>query len=287
MDTATVPKIEPLISAEEMKLTLLTRRLFALEAFLNELERVTRKKTFQIWNSIVWRMVLDSRDAFVIHLASWARGMYEKGGFLRQIQAHCLRDLRRNWKPGSNTLQDKWFHEYLAAGHEKSFARLFPDVSKPFPRPDDIEKLRNKFVSTFEEVTADRDGNRAHPFERGEPRKMLNLVELRAAVTQAERFLADVRLVTCCSSFSFHDMNETSAESAAEELVDAILVDHLSRRRGEPLPSKRDEYYDELHRVHDEAGHPEHFNDVVRRANPAFPGVEPDGPSARGLTPRR
>jgi hypothetical protein len=250
MTSRTPPDVEQLLSAEEMKLTLLTRRLFALEAFLAELERLTRGKPFRIWNSVTWMMLLDTRDAFVIHLASWARGMYKTGGLLRQLQAHGLRALRKK-RQDSGALEDRVeLRRYIEASRDEAFGRLFPEVDRPYATTADVEALRERFIDKVDELTADRDGNRAHPYEAGTQRKMMDLVALREAVTQAESLLADLRLVCCGSSFSFHDMNATSVDIAAAELVDAILLPPRARARGRWNSTERDEYYDQLHRSH-------------------------------------
>jgi hypothetical protein len=81
------------LSTIEHDLMQTARRLYALEAFVEELDRVTSKKPFRIWNDIVWMMLLDSRDMLVIHLASWTMHLVEAGGLFAQLKANHLLDL--------------------------------------------------------------------------------------------------------------------------------------------------------------------------------------------------
>src|SRR5688572_23370287 len=87
-----------LLARLDDELGFITQRLFVLEAFAIELDRVTRGKPFRIWGSAVWMMALDSRDAYVMHLASWVKAAYSKGGALGQLQAHHVRDFPRKWR---------------------------------------------------------------------------------------------------------------------------------------------------------------------------------------------
>ena len=58
-----------LVTAED-QLLFITRRLFVMEAFTADLDRVTRGKPFRIWYGTLWMMILDSRDGHVTHFAS-------------------------------------------------------------------------------------------------------------------------------------------------------------------------------------------------------------------------
>ena len=244
---------ERLLSAEEDKLIDLGRRLYIIEAFQAELHRVTRGKPFTIWNDVVWTMVLDCRDAFVTHFASWIRGMYEKGGFLRQIQAHHLKDLRRRWKAGTAVRPERWINELLSGNHSESFGRVFPEVKTTFPKPDDIEALRDRFITSFNPVVGDRDSNRAHVYEKTHAKnaKMLDLNELRIAMSQAEAFLNDLRLVGCGSTFGYRDMNIAPVDIVAKDLVDTILIGSEPRWSAVLGGRAPEDFYEERHRNHD------------------------------------
>lgn len=75
----------------ENQLLSLARRQFLLDSFLAEFERVSRLKESKFWGVSLYMMILDHRDAHVIHLGSWAKSVYEPGGLLRQIQGNHLR----------------------------------------------------------------------------------------------------------------------------------------------------------------------------------------------------
>jgi len=113
MDTDDKSVLEDMFRREENKIEAFSRRLYLIEAVQNEITTVTRRKRFKIWNDLVWMMVLDTRDAFVIHFASWLRGVTERGGLLRQIQARHVRLLRRKWK--SNRYSDRELPRSLLA----------------------------------------------------------------------------------------------------------------------------------------------------------------------------
>jgi len=152
MDTDDKSVLEDMFRREENKIEAFSRRLYLIEAVQNEITTVTRRKRFKIWNDLVWMMVLDTRDAFVIHFASWLRGVTERGGLLRQIQAHHVRRLRRKWK--SDRYSDhELLRSLLAHKHEETFARLFPEVTAAFPRPEDVERVRSDFHERFAPIT--------------------------------------------------------------------------------------------------------------------------------------
>ncbi len=246
-------ELERMLVVEENVLSGIGRRLGDVEAFQGELDRATKGKPFAIRNAVVWTMVIDWRDALVTHFASWIRGMYENGGFLRQIQAHHLRALRRKWRTGEETRPREWLHQLLAKNHFASFERLFPDVKTAFPKPNDVELVRSRFVEAFKSVVGDRDSNRAHPYEEEHAKnaKMLDLRELRQFVSQAEAFLGDFRLVSFHSSFGYPKPNRTDSQGVMSELVDLILLG-TERRRGAVLCGRsRDEYYHHRHAKHD------------------------------------
>jgi len=70
---------EEILCREEEKIEWFSRRLYLIEAVQNDLMSVICGKRFTICNDIIWMMVLDVRDIFVIHFASWVRGIFEQG----------------------------------------------------------------------------------------------------------------------------------------------------------------------------------------------------------------
>ena len=229
------------------------RRLRSLEAFQTELEFVTRRKTFLVRDEVVWTMVIDWRDALVTHFASWVRGMCEKGGFLGQIQAHCLKELKQKSKSDKGKRHKDWLEQLVAKSQTTSFQRLFPGVKATFPKPKDVESLRGRFIDAFTPVVDDRDSNRAHPHEdeHAKNAKMLDLNQLREFLSQAESFLNDIRLVACQSTFGYPGSGAKKGNSTMVELVDMIVLGNERRRKFVRGPRSRDEYYEHLHANHD------------------------------------
>jgi len=102
----------------EHDLMQVARRQYALEAFVSELDRATQAKPFRIWNDILWTMVLDTRDMLVIHLASWTKGIYGRGGLLGQVKAHHLADLPTGRPATARTDRDPHLRAYSAASDQ-------------------------------------------------------------------------------------------------------------------------------------------------------------------------
>lgn len=261
--------ITDLIEKLEDELGIITQRLFVLEAFAGEFNRTTRGKSFRIWGSAVWMMILDSRDAHVTHFASWLKSVYGKGGFFGQLTAHHPRAFPRKWRPRSSASHSPEFATILKKQHDESFARLFPDATTAFPSPDDVEKMRQRFVARIEQVVADRDSNRAHPYEEAgsvaSSTKLLEFSELRALTTFVEDWLNALRLLSTSSSFVHSDMNFQSPTELAEELVDSVLVGSRSRANLVMGGTDREVYYDDLHTRHAAIGSPDEplFNDYI------------------------
>lgn len=111
-------KLDDPLAVEEHALLTIKRRYYFLCAFETQLRRESRDKAFLIANDLVWLTLLDSRDMLVIHLASWAKGSYAKGGFLGRVQADHLRELRLDRSRLDSAEDGQHFRE--------AFSRLFP-----------------------------------------------------------------------------------------------------------------------------------------------------------------
>jgi hypothetical protein len=253
------------IEANESILLVIGRRLGALEAFLAELDRVTRGKPFHVWNGLQWLLLLDSRDILVVHLASWAKSVYEPGGLLGQIGANHLRDLSRKLIPTERDLADAHFMRLRSKFREEAFARLFPNATDAHPKPPDVDGLRDSFSAKMKPVLEDRHANRAHPFERKKgSAAMLELSQMRELYDYSTKMMNDLRLVGCDSTFGYPEGSWD--KGAAIDLVDALLIGTSSRMRIVRGETPRDEYYARLHERHDALADPSAamFNDVRR-----------------------
>jgi hypothetical protein len=61
----------------------------------------------------------------------------------------------------------------------------------------------------------------------------------------------DLRVVGCGSTLDYHDMNATSCEDTAAELVDSLLLGNVGRRNLVRGDVERVAFYDDLHKRHD------------------------------------
>jgi hypothetical protein len=249
--------LEAVLLPKQQELWSLTRRQFVHEEFVKELDRATRGKSFRIVNDIVWLMLLDSRDALVLHLGSWVKSIHEPGGLIGQLQANHARAFpqKRQWSSGiEREAHDTWLAKRDDQMHAEAFKRLFSCTCDPYPTGAGFAAMRDEFARRTAPVWQDRSQNRAHPYETSGKKaraKMLDFSELRDAITFAESFLNDLSLVGCGRQTGFHDMNVSSSEETASDLVELLLLGSRSRItliRGE---QGREEYYELLHREHD------------------------------------
>jgi hypothetical protein len=252
-----VTSLEDLLQEWESNLQSLARRQFVLEAFVTDLERVTRGKPFHVWNDVTWLLLLDCRDMLVIHLASWAKSVYEPGGLIGRLQANHANafPVKRAWIGGLESRGDAVTSTYMSETHDsfysERFNRLFACGSTCFPA------LRDRFANSMKGVTEDRNANRAHPYERKQSKAsaaMLNIDELRRSLTFAEEFVNDLRGLANGSYFSYSDLGWTNSGRAAAELVDSILMGARLRRFARD--DDRQAYYDARHEKHDALGDP-------------------------------
>jgi hypothetical protein len=228
----------------------LRARQFALEAFQNELLGVTKGTTFAIANDIVWRAMLDSRDANVIAFASWCKGSTASGGFFRTLKSCFLPSIpvRRPWRadpPEVEEAQADTFDQVYASTR----SRLFPLAQGRGIRHPDVDDLANGFAKAAEPLLADRDDNRAHPFERSNrgTLKMLNLEETRELFTNAFKLLNDLALLGTGSTLASTEMNRAPSDGTAEEIVDIILLPKFLRDLLRSKGLRRALVYEALH----------------------------------------
>ena len=251
----------------ENQLLGLARRLYALEAFLSELERATQEKPFHMWNDVLWLMILDTRDMLVIHLASWAKSVYGRSGLLGRLQAESPRAFprKRPWKD-QHEGADAHLTRLHDDSHAEAFNRLFACASEPYPTRAAFDALRDKFAARMAAIVSDRSSNRAHPYEKskgGANVRMLDLAEVRSATHYAEALMNDLKLVSSGCTLYYCNTNAADCSEVAIELVDSLLLGMLSRQkllRGEVA---RDTFYGDMHARHNRLvdGATVYFND--------------------------
>lgn len=240
-----VPQIRDVIFEAHGALEMRARRLYALEPFAAEINRLTRGKRFTIHNDIVWTMALDSRDKLVIDLADWSRVAYAPGarGFLRTIQHHLpLLGARRTWG------RDESLHD--AEMHRQCRQRLFPGAGEQTSHHD-LQGLIDRFAARFKPLALDRHGNRAHQYEHERSRKpvvvMHDFAQIRELVDYAHRVLLDLLLVACGTSTALSDRFAASGEQTARETVAMMMLPLTTRERITAAGVSFESFIDHLH----------------------------------------
>lgn len=280
--------LSALLDKFEHQLQDLTRRQFLIEAFKADLDKVTRGEEFRHRNEVLWRMFLDTRDAHVVTLASWARAVYQPGGLFHRLRANHAQDLPTKRPPGPLDDDPSW-----SAGrdreHADALARLFPGMSEAHPGDQHFDQLREAFVARMKPVVDDA-ANRVRPFDR-DPLvgavKMLDFDELRSAVIYAERLMNDLSMVGCQRENDYRETNNPDAADVVPDLVDAILLgerDQIERTRGE---LDRIAFYDELHHRHADPAktRSRYFNDRLFDIPPGSGITTPSKPRYVGFFP--
>jgi hypothetical protein len=249
--------LRPLLSGFEDLLLDLECRQYALEAFKLDLERVTQGKEFRIWNDIVWLVLLDSRDMNIVHLASWAKSVYETGGLIGRLRANHMGSFSRAQQRDGRDVP----------GHEEAFKRLFYCTCESTATPVAWVALREEFERQTKSIV-DARHSLAHSHEKKHGKgsaTMLERADLRATLDYAEKFMNDLSLVGFGRTMMVYgDMNAADATAVAEDLVDSLLLFPVRRQELFREKEQRDAYYADLRRRHDEhaEGSGQFFNDA-------------------------
>ncbi|MCE9573522.1 MAG: hypothetical protein K8W52_10225 [Deltaproteobacteria bacterium] len=215
-----------LIEEQEQRLLGMHRRLCGLQALENELVRRLGEHPFIIRNDLLWISLLDTRDALVILMASWVRGMTEGGGFFARLKG-----------TGSNALfvaRPKKDDEDETAERRERFESRFPaSAAAGSVRHEHVDELKDSLYKALKHVVEDRDSFRAHPYEAGgkATARMLAIHEIHAALVYAEDLINDLRLFADGSTMNYHNSIGAMPDSnAAEDMVDLLMfgtVDNL------------------------------------------------------------
>ena len=207
---------------KENELHFFTDRLRHVANVNTALERATRGKRFRIYGEPMWSMALSERDMVAIDLASWAKGFYSRGGFLRRAQAS--KDLR--------ALSLEWKHPIApeiasinAVCRRECFDRLFPCAVSGVPCPKDVDMLVTRLHDEFEPLLDDRHRTRAHKYESDHvaTAKMLGLDEVADYLATCVRLLRDIRFLASNGDWHPPSMRIDAEDKAAEDVVDLIL----------------------------------------------------------------
>jgi hypothetical protein len=202
---------------------------YLMSAAERELEQVRQGRRFMIRNTGLWHALVRAWDMVIADLASWTRGVFEPGGLLGILQASAqFRERRRNSKERRTRVEDSDLEDILDRMHTEAFRKLFPDATDK-ARHTDIAALRDLFQKQAAHLIADRHAHRAHRHERRPdkeqedvPRQSID--EVGRLFDACETLLNDLQHVIEGTTWADHDMNDPSSKSAAEDLVDLVLL---------------------------------------------------------------
>lgn len=305
---AAVPDLHAIIWERYIKALDIERRLHVIDAYVAELQRVSRGKPFRIRNEIVWNAMLDVRDKLTIDLFSltvemrhgmkpldpkvaertWRGSLKKKRGMFVELRDHHCASLTRTYVPHADD------DEYEIAMHTKGkaelFARVFPKCATESPTPADIDQLCEDFRIRMVPLGEDRNKNRAHAFEGDIGKaKLLSPSEHEALFDYIKELLENLSLLSSGSAFA--DGGRDCSETAAD-LVDQVLLGQISDVRRFTTRRTREQLYERLHKVdtserrhEDEFTRRElHFND--RMFGPPFYTTKPRAAKGRSLRRR-
>lgn len=228
--------------AEETVLHLISR-----ESFLSTLQQLlgesSRDGQISVHNDIVYRMASDSYELFVIDLASFGKGAYERGGFLNHLNSHLSELLRHRPKKKEDP-------EYLPNNRAQAYKQLFPDAVGETPKQADIYKLNGRWRACTEQAVALRNKVHAHRYQGNQDYSGVNfysLEEARQCLEELAGILNNIRLLRDSSTLAYDSMNGADEEETAEDIRDLILhgnINSFVRKLGITIYRKlRDDFY--------------------------------------------
>lgn len=247
----------------------LKSRLALVVALQEQLERVSRGKTFTIHNDLMWLCAFDARDMCVIRLVDWAKAEQQRGGLFRILPSHSKRFSKKRAWTDADEPDDPGYARELDEAHANSFRKLFPNCTTRHPKPADIELLRTRFNDMMKPLADDRSQNRVHLAEhqrRGQgSAKLLSPGGVMKVQKRCEKLLTRIGHVALGPSWSFHPLSSRPAGDAAEDICDQILLGSLWRIGLTKRQQMRDEFWAAAHERHDARGvppdEPPFFND--------------------------
>ncbi len=258
------------LDAEFWKVHHIARRYQRLRGFQCELELVANDRVFTAHNDLAWRSLLSEREMVEIDLASWARGVFSSGGFLKLVQGPDLAGLARK-ADGVRNARSRRFRE-------DAFTRLFPraaDESRWEPNQhEDMKLLCDHFVTATKPLVDSRDAHRAHKHEhlRVGSAAALDLDGVELQLRTATAILNDMSLLSRDATWAWSELEPLHGDSWARELVDLVLggqIDWLlkewqheayafdgnGRSRGH-LWQRREAFYERLRALNDDREKP-------------------------------
>lgn len=238
------PTLENLLQEIEKNVTVIKKRFYYLNNFVDEVNKVTFEKRLIIRNDIIWQMLVDSYAMLVIDLASLCHGMIEPGGFFNKLKEFSGELRVKSYRKIADTeiigsapsdLKNRIQVDFkkAAAQHIKdAFFRLFPDLqgSDEMKANDKhINALKTRFVTFAAEVRNDRDKYHAHRYQKKKGNintqsLKLTLAKIETHFEHLEQIISDISLVTTNTSHVYSDLNADISDSTCRDLVDLVSI---------------------------------------------------------------
>ena len=259
-------------------------------ALLKGLEKVLAEQAddgiVRVANRAVYQLALDSYEMLVIDLASFFRGMLQKGPGLNRLNNH-LSQLTPGKEPKAasrpraatadvyvGTVDDDapWLAKYLHGHRRDVLHRLFPDCTSDKPSQEDVKKLKDRVYDLAERCITLRDSVHAHKYEHKntdavevEEIERMKLADVEELLEHAQSIVNDLRLLGLRSTFGYpHSKADVETAKDLRDIIIHRSINRLCERLGigdgsddDPwFWQRRDAFYesDEWHRERSKMG---------------------------------
>lgn len=233
------------------------RRLYFLDAYQAEAQRIFGDKSFRIKNDILWMLLIDSYEMLIIHFAGLVKGIYTPGGFFDVLKSTAPALRPKSWRkfesPKGQIFSDRTmtdderkrleidlstsFQRNQADRVKKTLLEIFPELAGEaefHPKPEQIEKLKDRFEAEMRSIVDDRDQHRAHRYDMTKPSEikkedLITLEVLSNKFDYLENLMNCLRFIGTDSSFGYSNMCWADTRNTAEDFVDLLQLGNINR----------------------------------------------------------
>jgi hypothetical protein len=233
------------------------RRLYFLDAYQSEAQRIFGNQPFRRKNDILWMLLIDSYEMLIIHFAGLVKGMYTPGGFFDVLKSTVPALRPKSWRKFKSPKGQIFFDRTMTDDDKKrieielstSFQRnqadmvkktlleIFPELlgeAEFRPKPEQIEKLENRFKEEMRSIVNDRDQHRAHRYDMTKPSEikkedLVTLDLLSNKFDYLENLMNCLRFIGTDSSFGYSNMCWADTRNTAEDFVDLLQLGNINR----------------------------------------------------------
>ena len=220
----------------------LARHVADIVALRNEIDDVTRDRTFVARNGAAWRAIIDTRDAAILDLVSFGKTLYRderpmpKAGEPQTIKKRrgilslmardeALRALLVAGAP-DESLRDDYLRQIVHEQRSVRFNMLFPRAAErgdAQPSEDDLFDLGIQVRDEYEKIRDPRNGI-GHRYEL--PEKNAFVVDFDLLIDIADHYQAvitTVMLLISGNGYSRENTDRKRRNLEARELVDLTV----------------------------------------------------------------